>query len=105
VIAPVAGPIITSESIEGISVPLSIIGGENDDQSIPEQTAIPISRRAPNATLQIVPKAHHYTYLSEGTFWSRLVARDLFRDPIGLNRRQLHDKIAAEAAEFFRVRL
>lgn len=101
VIAPVGGPIMTSESIEAISVPVSIVIGQDDNQSIPEQTAIPVGTLARGASVRLVPGAHHYAFLSEGTLWSRLLLPELFRDPVGLRRGELHDSIARQAAEFF----
>lgn len=104
-IAPVGGPILAAESMGSMTVPVSVVVGERDTQSIPEQVDLQITKRIPGASLQVVPKAGHYTFLSRGTFWSRLLARELFRDSFRLNRNRLHDRIGSEAAEFFRERL
>jgi predicted dienelactone hydrolase len=96
---------MTEQSIASVTVPVSIVLGAKDDQSIPGQAEIPIGRNMQRAEVRVVPKAHHYAFLSEGTIRSKLIAPDLFRDPLGLNRTRLHNVVARQAGDFFKRHL
>lgn len=101
VIAPVLIPIISAESLEKISVPVKIVAGEHDDQSVPEVNAIPVAKMIPRAKLLIIPKIEHYTFLSEGNLLGGILARKYVKDPQGIDRAEIHEAVGDDAAAFF----
>ena len=102
VIALVGGPIMTDESVAAVAVPVSIVVGAEDDQSIAELTGVPIGTAIRQSWVEVLPGVHHYAFLSEGTLPARLFLRRIFADPRNLNRNQLHNDVASRAADFFR---
>ncbi len=104
-IAPVGGPLITVESARAVTIPVAMVVGEDDDQSVPSQTAQPLAELLPDCMLEIQPGATHYTFLTEGTWWAKLFARRFFGDPEGVTRREVHNATAQMASDFFRSSL
>lgn len=84
VISPALGPVLTKASLSEIHVPVRVIVGSNDDQAVPDVNAKPISKAIPNATLDVLPNATHYTFLPRCNLMGRLFARQFCVDPAGL---------------------
>jgi predicted dienelactone hydrolase len=101
VIAPVVGPIITKESLRSIRVPVRLVVGSNDDQAVPSMNAIPFSKLIPTNELEVLPRVTHYTFLSEGTWWGKIIAGKFLNDPTGIDRHEIQKRVSGEAVGFF----
>lgn len=101
ILAPVAGPILRDDSLKAICVPVSFTVGDADNQGVPEQNAIALSKLISGSSLEILPAVGHYTFLSEGTWRGWFVAPLLTRDPKGIRRRDIHDYTGVKAIKFF----
>jgi predicted dienelactone hydrolase len=105
VIAPVLGPIVSNESLNSISVPVKIVVGGSDDQGIPSKNAIKFHNEIPNSKIIIIKDARHYTFLSQGNFLGRIIARDFVGDPKGVNRKEIQEFVSNDAIAFFQKEL
>ena len=103
--APVGGAMVLTESLREISVPVHIVAGERDDQSVAESCAIPFSQGIPDCGLDLLPRVRHYTFLCRGTVLGRLRIPFLFRDGFGVSRKRVHDQTSRKAVAFFRSAL
>ena len=100
-IAPVLGPAMTDDSLAHIDVPVRIVVGSADNQAVPAVNAISIAGRIPGSTLEILPGVTHYSFLPGCTEVGRNVAKLFCADPVGVDRNDLHRRIAAQAVSFF----
>jgi predicted dienelactone hydrolase len=96
-IAPVAVPLLDEDSVTEIVAPVLLVGASNDDQSRLDTDVHPLRRAIPHSELTVIDGAGHYTFLSEGTLAGRLLAPRFVRDPRGVRRREVHDRVAREA--------
>jgi predicted dienelactone hydrolase len=100
-IAPVLGTALDPESLRGIDLPLRIVVGAADDQAVPETTARPVAAAVSGASLDVLPAVGHYTFLAPCTLRGRLFVRALCADGAGVDRAEVHRRVAAEALAFF----
>jgi len=100
-IAPVQGPVFTSESLASISIPVRIIVGAKDKQAIPEFNAEAIASAIPDSKLEILQDVAHYTFLARCSLKGKLFVRELCVDPKGVNRGDVHSRVGADALDFF----
>ena len=100
-IAPALGPAMTRSSLNRITIPVRITVGTMDVNAPPETNAKAIAGSVPNAQLQLLPDVTHYMFVAPCNLWGRIVARWLCSDPQGLDRRELHRLVGADALEFF----
>lgn len=101
VLAPVVGPIIVEQSLREVRIPVKLIVGNDDDQGVPSMNAIPFSKLIPTNTLEILPGVGHYVFLSEGTWWGKLLAGKFLNDPKGISRIEIHKSVSKKAIDFF----
>ena len=101
VIAPVLGPLYTPASLAQVDVPVHIVVGSKDDQSIPELNAMPAAAAIPHAELQVLPGVTHYTFLPECRLLGAVFARQFCVDPDGIDRTAVQAAVAADAVRFF----
>jgi len=100
-IAPVLGPAFDPESLANVSIPVRILVGTADRQARPSVTARPVARMIPRAELEMIPGAGHYTFLAPCSLRGRLFMRPLCADEDGIDRRDVHKRVAADARRFF----
>ncbi len=100
-IAPMLGPVMTKGSLAEIRVPVRIVVGSNDDQAFPDVNARPIASAIPNAEIEIIPNATHYTFLARCNILGKIVARALCTDRDGIDRADVHRRVSADALAFF----
>lgn len=101
VIAPVLTPIMSTVSLNKISLPVKIVTGDHDDQSVSELNALPLAKVIPQAQLLIIPQAGHYTFLTQGTILACIFAARYFKDPRSVDRVKIQKKVGDDAADFF----
>lgn len=101
VISPALGPVLTKASLSEIHVPVRVIVGSNDDQTVPDINAKPISKSIPNAMLDVLPNVTHYTFLPSCNLIGRLFARQFCIDPTGIDRDATHIEVGSFAVQFF----
>jgi predicted dienelactone hydrolase len=90
------------ESFAEISVPVSLVVGDQDDQAVPEKNAKLIALQLKDVSLNLLPKVTHYTFLSECTDMGMQYAKQFCTDPEGVNRSDVHEQVGAQALVFFR---
>lgn len=100
-IAPVLGPALDRESLTEIQVPLRIVVGAADDQAHPEVTGRPLAAAVPGAALEVLSGVGHYTFLAPCTLRGRLLVRALCADAVGVDRSEVHLRVAVAALAFF----
>ena len=100
-IAPVMGPAMTDDSLAHIDVPVRIVVGSADNQAVPAVNALPIAARIPGSALEVLPGVTHYSFLPDCTSKGHDVAKLFCADPDGVDRNELHRRVAAEAVSFF----
>jgi predicted dienelactone hydrolase len=100
-IAPVMGPMFTPDSLAHIEVPVRMVVGSADNQAVPTVNAEPIAARIPGSVVEVLPGVTHYTFLPECTVIGRNVAKLFCVDPDGVDRSEVHRRVAAEAVAFF----
>ena len=99
--APVLGPLLDTQSLRNISVPVFIVVGSKDDQSLAEKYDVPLAANIPQAELETLPGVAHYTFLDEGNLYGKIFARKYTTDSSGINRRKIHESVENSAAAFF----
>jgi len=100
-IAPVASPLFMRESLAAVDVPVGLLVGSHDTQSLPEQVRSNISDMILNSKLHILQEVGHYTFISEGTFLGRQIAPALLKDRRRINRHEIHNQVAQHVIEAF----
>lgn len=100
-IAPVAGRVMTRDSMAAIQLPVRVVVGAADDQAIPEFNAQVYAANIPGATLQVLPGVTHYTFLASCNLRGKLVAPQFCADPEGVDRELTHQQVATDAVKFF----
>ncbi len=100
-IAPVAKGVVSDESLQSIHIPVHLVAGSADDQAAPENNAKLYAAQITNSKLEILPNVTHYTFLSEGIWWAKLIDKQFLRDPKGVNRIKVHEATASAAINFF----
>ena len=100
-IAPVMGPAMTDDSLARIDVPVRIVVGSADNQAVPAVNGIPIAARIPGSAVEVLTGVTHYAFLPDCTPRGRDEVKLLCADPQGVDRDELHRRVAAEAVSFF----
>jgi predicted dienelactone hydrolase len=99
--APVLVPLMEIESLQNISVPIAIVAGDRDNQSILEENGIPLSRLIKGINLTIINGIGHYTFLCEGNLQGKLIGRKYTIDSNNVDRKEVHQDVAKMAVDFF----
>ncbi|MBX3658864.1 MAG: alpha/beta hydrolase [Ramlibacter sp.] len=101
VISPALGPVLTQASLAAIHIPVRLMVGAQDDQTVPALNARAIAAAIPAARLDVLPGVTHYTFLPECNLVGRLVAGPFCKDPDGVDRHATHAQASAAALQFF----
>ena len=99
--APALVPAIDTASLAAIRLPVRVVLGGADTQVVPGPTATALARFVPDVAIEELPGVAHYAFLAPCTWRGRVVLRSLCADA-GAARIALHDRVAADAAQFFR---
>ncbi|MGE8126706.1 alpha/beta hydrolase family protein [Methylobacterium sp. NPDC080182] len=91
----------SEESLRAITRPVLLIGGDADTTAPPDLCCQAIQARVATSTFEMIRGGvNHYTFLPEGSDRGQEAAPELFEDTSGLDRKSVHDRVAAMAAEF-----
>jgi predicted dienelactone hydrolase len=101
VIAPVVASAMTATSLATIHVPVHIVVGTDDDQAVPSRNAEPIAASIRGSTLDLLPRVTHYSFLPTCNARGLRYVKELCSSPPGVDRDELHRKVAADAVAFF----
>ncbi len=101
VIAPAQGGAFTAASLSDVHIPVSIVVGGSDSIAPSATNAELFASRIAGATLQTIPLAGHYTFLSPCTAHGVEDIPLLCHDAAGADRISIHLQVADSAAAFF----
>lgn len=104
-LAPALGEAFTDAGLAAVRLPLSVVAGGADEIIPAERNARRIANAVPNSRLMLLPGVGHYAFLAECTARGREVLPQLCQDPPGVDRRAVHERVAAMAVEWFREQL
>lgn len=95
---PVRG--FTPESLGAIDFPVAIVAGGTDREAPADPCARWLHSLLPDSRLDVLgPDVGHYAFLCEGTARGRKLDPDVWDDPPGVDRRQVHDQVCAIASQ------
>ena len=100
-VAPAAGMALTKQSLEQISVPTLILVGDRDSTAPAASNASRLAALIPGARLTVLPGVGHYTFLAECGIAGRVAASLICVDEADVSRRDIHQRVAEDAREFF----
>jgi predicted dienelactone hydrolase len=100
-IAPAVGEAVTLDSLRAIDVPVRIAYGTGDTIAPPPVNAMRYANWIPNATSLPIADAGHYTFLDACTPAAIRTIPALCADAGGIDRRAVHETVAADAIAFF----
>jgi predicted dienelactone hydrolase len=100
-IAPIAGEIVTLDSMHDVAVPVRIAYGTADPVAPPAQNALRYANWIPDATSFSRLGVAHYTFLDTCTHAATQLLPTLCDDPAGIDRNEVHAAVAADAIAFF----
>jgi predicted dienelactone hydrolase len=103
--APGPGPILTSESLGQIAIPVAIVTGDADEIVPPAAAAETFAKAIPHATLKIFPHAGHFVFVDSCTMAGRIFFAAICRDADGADREAVHAETIALALDFFTTNL
>ena len=98
--APV-GSWLTSASLSEVSVPMRIVVGAEDRTTPVATNAKRISGMIPGAQLLVLERVGHYSLLAECTASGMKQRTDLCHEESGVERANVHRRVAADAEAFF----
>jgi predicted dienelactone hydrolase len=101
VMAPVFGPMLTSESLAAVNAPVRIVVGSADEQATPDDNARAIARGIARAELDVIPEAGHYVFLPQCNERGMRFVSEICADPPGVKRQAVHARVATQAITFF----
>ena len=92
----------SDESLRGLVLPISLVVGGADTEAPAEDCAYWLDERLPNSRLvHLGPEVGHAIFLCEGTALGRTADPMACLDAIGVDRRTIHDSVAATALALF----
>jgi predicted dienelactone hydrolase len=101
-IAPALGGGFTHADMAGVRIPVSIVVGDSDHVAPVATNARRFADLIPGAQLTVIPGGvGHYTFLAECTERGRAILPLLCGEAAGINRQEIHDRVAAMALAFF----
>lgn len=100
-LAPALFTALDPASLDGVTVPVRIVVGDRDDQALADRHIGPLAGRIPAAEYQVLGGVGHYTFLAPCTPRGRVAVRLLCAEPGPVDRRGVHEAVAADVLEFF----
>lgn len=100
-IAPALGEALDQNSFDSVTIPVSLVAGENDVTAPVDTNIHRIGGLLPKAVVTMLPGASHYTFLD--TCLPAVVEHlaMVCKDEPGVDREAIHARTAAQAVEFF----
>ncbi|MBC2773680.1 hypothetical protein H6M51_12465 [Rhizobium sp. AQ_MP] len=90
------------ESLQVIQRSVAITVGQADREAPVEECAAWLAKRLPNSELKLIgEQVGHYVFLDQCTALGQSLEPEICVDPPGIDRRHLHDEVAAHAVGFF----
>jgi len=96
-----AGP----EHLAGVQVPVRFALAAHDAQIVLDGTRQAIAAGLPQASVQVLPQAGHYSFLAECDARGAEVLPELCSEPGTMSCAQLHRQVEADAVAFFQAHL
>ena len=93
----------SDESLARIEVPVRIVVGGADRIAPAEECSAWLHKRLRAGSLEILPDAGHYVFAPEPVEARRRVDPEVWVDAPTVDRRAVHEHVAASAAEFFQA--
>ena len=93
----------SDESLARIEVPVRIVVGGADRIAPVEECSAWLHKRLRASSLEILPDAGHYVFVPEAVEARRRVDPEVWVDAPTVDRRAVHEKVAALAAELFQA--
>ncbi|WP_284944163.1 alpha/beta hydrolase family protein [Acidisoma cladoniae] len=94
----------SNESLRDLTLPVSLIVGGADTEAPAEDCAYWLDERLPNRRLVLLgPDVGHAIFLCEATALGRTADPIACLDAVGVDRRAIHDDVAARAIALFRI--
>lgn len=88
-------------SLQRIQRPVAITTGQADREAPVEECAAWLAQRLPNSELKLIgERVGHYVFLDQCTALGQSLEPEICLDPPGIDRRRLHDQVAAHAVGF-----
>lgn len=100
-IAPALGEAFDQNSFDAVTIPVSLVAGENDVTAPVDTNIHRIAGLLPKAVVTMVPGAAHYTFLDTCLPQAVEHLPMVCKDPAGVDRDAVHARIAQQAIEFF----
>ena len=101
-IAPAVGDAFRDDGFREVKVPLAMVVGQADTMALPETNASRFHRLMPASQLTILPGGvGHYTFLDTCGVVGKATLPVFCTDAAGVDRDQVHTKVAAMAVDFF----
>ncbi len=105
-IAPALAVAFTAEGLASVQVPVKIVVGDGDSITPPESNALRYAELIGGAEVAILDgHVAHYTFLGEATKLGRESHPELGLDPPGVDRKLVHEQVAAMASDYFAEKL
>ena len=101
VIAPALAQAMTKESLESITVPISVVVGSNDQVAPATTNAFRISSLIENGSYHEINNVGHYTFLSNCTALGKQLLSALCQDHKAVDRFRIHNDVSQQAVDFF----
>lgn len=94
----------SEESLKAVEAPALILVGDADREAPAEQCSAWLHARLPHSALKIFGGGlGHYVFLPEATPLGLAFAADLFSDPSGIERADIHEEVADMSATLFKT--
>jgi predicted dienelactone hydrolase len=100
-LAPAVGPAFTRESLQPVTIPVSIVVGSADEITPSEEHAAHYARLIRGAKLKVIPNAGHMLFGGECTPAGRKKMPVLCQDHPSVDRREVLKQVCADALAFF----
>jgi predicted dienelactone hydrolase len=100
--APALGCLFDRKALDGIHVPVRLYQADNDEILQPGYNSsylAPLFEQAPEVFR--IANAGHFVFLNTCPFIMSLIARQICRDPWGVDRDDIHRRIIEDSAKFF----
>ncbi|MCH2172861.1 alpha/beta fold hydrolase [Myxococcota bacterium] len=104
-IAPAGIVSQTEESFRNLRVPTLIIVGDRDSIAPSTSNANPAADLIPDSRLEVLSGVGHYTFMSECGIAGKIASPSICAEEGGIAREGIHQRVAADAKEFFGLTL
>ncbi len=100
-ISPAVGQAFTAKSFREVEIPVALVVGDHDPIAPPATNAAYFKQLYPQAELTVLPDVTHYTFLDTCAPAAAASVPYLCQEAPGVDRDQVHAKVAGLALDFF----